>query len=146
MRFDFGHFRTKLGARIVMWFVLCALLPTVALSFVSYRTVRTELIRQSIEQMELGTTDAQMGVLEGLQSVESELILWTASPNVGRALSGAEAGPGGAQTLRRLNALTLVSSNAIVPILGDLTATPKLTPERLTDLEAGESALVVAPV
>ena len=85
MRFHFEHFRTRLGRRIVGLFVLCALLPTAALSFFSYRRVRSELRDQSTEMMELGATDAQMGALERLQSVESELILLAASPSVASA-------------------------------------------------------------
>ena len=75
MSVDFQHFRTKLGRKIVFLFVLCALLPTATLSFFSYRTVRSELRAQSTELMALGATDAQMGALERLQSVESELSL-----------------------------------------------------------------------
>ena len=95
MRFDVEHFRTKLGGRIVRLFVLSALLPTAILSFLSYRRVRSELLNQSTEMMELGTTDAQMGALERLQSVESELMLLATSPSVERALSGAGGDSGG---------------------------------------------------
>ena len=64
MRFDVEHFRTRLGGRIVRLFALSALLPTATLSFLSYRRVRSEILDQSTEMMELGTTDAQMGALE----------------------------------------------------------------------------------
>ena len=64
MRFNVEHFKTKLGRRIVGLFVLCAFVPTATLSFLSYRRVRSELLDQSREMMELGATDAQMGALE----------------------------------------------------------------------------------
>ncbi len=95
MRLDLEHFQTKLGRKIVGLFLLCALLPTLTLSFFSYRTVRSELRAQSTELMALGATDAQMGALERLQSVESELMLLAASPSVGRALSGTDDGASG---------------------------------------------------
>ena len=133
MNFDFEHFRTKLGGRIVRLFVLAALLPTLTLSILSYLRVRSELLNQSTEMMELGTTDAQMGALERLQSVESELMLLATSPNVGRALSGADAGSNGTVSLRRLSALTLATPNGVVPIVGDLTDTPTLPPGRGVD-------------
>jgi hypothetical protein len=134
MRFDVEHFRTKLGGRIVRLFVLSALLPTATLSFLSYRKVRSELLNQSTEMMELGTTDAQMGALERLQSVESELMLLATSPSVERALSGAGGGSSGTLSLRRISALTLATSDATIPIVGDLTDTPELPPETLAKL------------
>jgi putative nucleotidyltransferase with HDIG domain len=143
MRFDVEHFRTKLGGRIVRLFVLSALLPTATLSFLSYRRVRSELLDQSTEMMELGTTDAQMGALERLQSVESELMILGTSPTVGRALGGTGAGPSGTLSLRRISALTLATSDATIPIVGDLTDTPELPPETLANLDRGESALAV---
>ena len=82
MRFDVSHFRTKLGRKIAFLFVMCALLPTVALSLFSYSRVKSELLNQSTELMDLATGDAQMGTLERLQSLESELMLLAASPSV----------------------------------------------------------------
>ncbi len=111
MRVDLEHLRTKLGGRIVRLFVLSALLPTATLSVVSYLRVRSELRNQSTEMMELGTTDAQMGALERLQSVESELMILATSPSVGRALSRTEGGSSGTVSLRRLSALTLTTSD-----------------------------------
>jgi putative nucleotidyltransferase with HDIG domain len=145
MRFDFEHFQTKLGRKIVGLFLLCALLPTATLSFFSYRTVRSELRAQSTELMALGATDAQMGALERLQSVESELSLLAASPSVGRALSGTSDGASRTESLRRLGALTLTTSDATIPIVGDLTVTPELPPQTLANLDRGESALVAVP-
>ena len=95
--------------------------------------------------MALGATDAQMGALERLQSVESELMLLAASPSVGRELSGTGDGATGTESLRRLDALTLATSDATVPIVGDLTVTPELSSETLANLDRGESALVAVP-
>ncbi len=145
MRFDFKHFRTKLGLRIVLLFVVCAILPTAILSYVAYTQARSQLRDQSAELMELGATNAQMGALERLQSVESELILLATSPGVTRALSGAGGGASGTGSLRRLSALTLTTADAAIPIVGDLTDTPTLPPETLANLDQGESALVVVP-
>ena len=145
MRVNVEHFKTKLGRRIVGLFVLCAFLPTATLSFLSYRRVRSELLDQGSEMMELGATDAQMGALERLQSVESELMLLATSPSVGRALAGTGDGSSGTEALRRLSALTLATSDATLPIIGDLTDTPELPPETLAKLDRGESALAVVP-
>ena len=143
MRFNVEHFRTKIGRKIVGLFFLCAVLPTATLSIVSYSRVRSELLSQSTEMMEVGTTDAQMGALERLQSVESELILLAASPAVDRALRGVGDASNGTESLRRLSALTLATSDGTVQIHGDLTDTPELPLETLANLDRGESALAV---
>ena len=145
MRFELEHFRTKLGGRIVKLFLLCALLPTAALSVVSYLYFRSQVLSQSTDLMDLGATDAQMGALERLQSVESELILLGASPSVERALSGGGDGTSRTESLRRLSALTLTTPDATIPIVGELTVTPELSPETLANLDRGESALVAVP-
>ena len=145
MRFELEHFRTKLGWRIVKLFLWCALLPTAALSVISYLHFRSQILSQSTELMDLGATDAQMGALERLQSVKSELILLATSPSVVRALSGTDDGASRTESLRRLGALTLTTSDATIPIVGDLTVTPELSPATLANLDRGESALVAVP-
>ena len=145
MRFELEHFRTKLGWRIVKLFLWCALLLTAALLVVSYLHFRSQILSQSTELMDLGATDAQMGALERLQSVESELILLATSPSVVRALSGTDDGASRTESLRRLGALTLTTSDATIPIVGDLTVTPELSPATLANLDRGESALVAVP-
>ena len=147
MRFDVQHFRTKIGRRIVALFVLCAVVPTAVLSVVSYSRARSVLRDQTTAMMELGTTNAQMGALERLQSIESELILLAASPGVDRALRGAGGASDGAsvgtESLRRLSALTLATSDVTIPVHGDLTSTPELPSETLANLDRGQSALAV---
>ena len=46
-------------------------------------------------------------------------------------------------SLRRIGALTLATSDATIPIVGDLTDTPQLPSETLANLDRGESALAV---
>ena len=145
MRLEPEHFKTKIGRRIVTLFVLCALLPTAALAAFSYASSRSLLIDQNTRRMQDGATEAQMGALERFQSVESELILLAGSPGVLRALSGTGDGSSVSESLRRLSALTLATSDVTTPIIGDLTDTPELSPETLANLEGGESQLVVVP-
>ena len=139
MKFDLGHFRTKLGLRIVLLFVVCAVGPTTLLSVWSYTRVRAELLTQSNNQMDFATNDAQMGAIERFQSVEGELSLHAASPIVAQALAGATEVTGEIETMRRLDAITLVTPDATVQIAGDLTDIPEPSPEDLTRLDAGRS-------
>lgn len=143
MIFDFEHFKTRIGRKIVGLFVLCALIPTVILSYFSYLRVESELRNRSTEVMDSGASNTQMGVLERLQAVESELILLAASPGVDRALEGTGDAPSGTESLRRLSALTLARSDATIPIHGDLTEPPELPSETLANLDSGQSALAV---
>ena len=64
---------------------------------------------------------------------------------MGRALTGTDDGASRTESLRRLSALTLTTSDATIPIVGDLTTTPELSPEALANLDRGESALVAVP-
>ncbi len=141
--FRLEHFRTKLGRKIVSLFLVCALLPTGVLSFFSYQRVRIQLRDQSMETMETRALNAQMGALERLQSVESELILMAASPMVDQALAGKRDTPSQANRLRRLSALTLFAEGETTPLVGNLTVVPQLSPQTLVDLDRGRTALEV---
>jgi putative nucleotidyltransferase with HDIG domain len=143
MSFDVEHFRTKIGRRIVILFVVCALLPAMGVSIVSYWQARSQLRRSEDETIRSRATNAQNGALERLQSVESELILLAASPSLDRALSGTDDASGEIGSLRRLDAVTLATSDATIAIYGDLTDTPELAPETLGNLDRGQSVLAV---
>ena len=62
MRFDLEHFQTKLGRKIVGLFLLCALLPTLTLSFFSYRTVRSKDGTMTSWKVWLGIPDTPSSV------------------------------------------------------------------------------------
>ena len=124
-------------------FFLCAFVGTAPLDIYSYYRVRSELRSHGREAMHAGTTSAQMGLFERLQAVESEVVFLAGSPMVDQAFAGeaVDAGPG--DRLRRLSALTLYTEGEAIPLIGNLTAVPQLSPETLANLARGQTALDV---
>lgn len=146
MSFDVQHFRTRLGRKIVGVFVLCALLPTSTLAVISYVRVRSELLGQSHQRLTQGATDAANGIIERLQSIESEMILVAASmyPLVSATGMGSEV-PLRSEILRRLSDVSVVPElNAQpVPKMGSLTEVPELSGIVLANLTRGQSVVTV---
>ncbi len=87
--------QTKVGRRIVLLFVLSALLPVAALAALGYAQVRRQLVARSEEQLAEAAKGVGMGVLDHLRAAqatleEAELALRT----FGRDALGPEAGLG----------------------------------------------------
>ncbi len=148
MIFDVEHFRTKLGRKIVGLFFLCALIPTATLAALSYARVRAELVSQSRERLDQGTTDAAMGVIERVQAIESEMIFLAAStyPLSSAVRAGIET-PLRREDLRRLSDMSLVPEIDAepVPMVGSLSEVPELSAVARANVTLGQTALTVVP-
>ena len=148
MNFDVEHFRTKLGRKIVGLFFLSALIPTATLAVLSYVRVRAELVSQSRERLDQGTTDAAMGIIERVQAIESEMIFLAAStyPLASTVRAGIET-PLRREDLRRLSDVSLVPEIDAepVPMVGSLTEVPELSAVARSNVTLGQTALTVAP-
>ncbi len=72
---EVGFLRTRVARRILLLFILSALLPAAALSVVSYRQVRAELVEQSRDRLEDLGKSAGMAVYERLLFLQSQLAL-----------------------------------------------------------------------
>lgn len=84
---------TKVGRRIVLLFVISALLPVIALAVLGYTQVRRQLIARSQEQLAEAAKGVGMGVLDRLQAArttltEVELALRTQGPRALRPSEG----------------------------------------------------------
>lgn len=102
MSLEVGLLRTRVARRILLLFILSALLPAAALSVVSYRQVRSQLIDQSKQRLTRISKSAGMAVYERLLYLQSQLELLRTErvPAAGAdSLPGIEAvaisGPGG---------------------------------------------------
>ncbi len=148
MNFDVEHFRTRLGRKIVGLFFLCALIPTATLAALSYARVRAELVSQSRQRLDLGTTDAAMGVIERVQAIESEMIFLAASTYpLTSAVRAGIATPLRREDLRRLSDLSLVPDIDAepAPMVGSLTEVPELSAVARANVTQGQTALTVVP-
>ena len=61
MRVDFTFLRSKVARRIFVLFVCCALLPILALAFISFESVSRQLADQSRRQLQRASKAEGMG-------------------------------------------------------------------------------------
>jgi HAMP domain-containing protein len=71
MRIRLGILKTRVARRILFLFVLCAILPVSVLSFISYFSVRNQLLNESQSQLGGMTKNAGLAVAERFQFLES---------------------------------------------------------------------------
>jgi len=71
VRIDFGILKTRVARRILFLFVLCAILPVSALTFISYRSVRTQLLTDSQDRLDDITKNVGVALAERFQFLEN---------------------------------------------------------------------------
>lgn len=138
MKFQFHSFKTKVAQRIVLLFLLCALLPASALAVISYRQVQAELEEQRSNRLKTGIRGAVQGLLERIQSIRAEQGLLAQ-----RLLDGPSAVA--ADDLRRVTDVSLVTGSETRRIVGTLASVPSVPDEVLAALQPGEAVLVIPP-
>jgi hypothetical protein len=75
VKIDSAFLRSRVGRRIFFLFVVCSLLPILALAVVSYRSVTRELRAQSEERLHQLSKTQAMAILERLTLLSGELEL-----------------------------------------------------------------------
>ncbi len=75
MRADFVAFRSKVGLRIFLLFVACALIPLLVLGLVAYQRVSDQLHQTANDQLLSSSRSYTMEIMSRLESMESELTL-----------------------------------------------------------------------
>ena len=75
MKIDSAFLRSRVGRRIFFLFVVCSLLPILALAAVSYRSVTRELRTQSEERLHQLSKTQAMAIFERLTLLSGELEL-----------------------------------------------------------------------
>jgi len=142
MRFGIHFVRSKLSRRIIALFVICALLPIVLLSAISFWSVDSQLREQSREKLREVTHEEGLSIFERLTLVEADLKLAGLNPDVvaGRAISPTDISPG---IGRRLKGLELISaSGARTLIFGNAPEQLEITPGEREYLQTGKSLVV----
>lgn len=129
-RLETGFLRTRVARRVLLLFVLSALLPVAALSVVAYVQVRRELVRQSRERIEDVAKSAGMSVYERLLFTQSQLELYRSGERAATF-----------QPTAGLRSVTPLSRQEALRGRADL---PALNAEDLTDLDRG-GAMVRVP-
>lgn len=73
MIFHAAFLKSKVGKRIALLFVLCALVPILSLTVLSYQQVTRQLVQQGRERIHQTCKAQAMAILERLLIIESEL-------------------------------------------------------------------------
>jgi len=129
MKLRFRALRDSVARRIVLLFVICALLPIIALSMVSSRFVTNQLRSQSQRQQHLTVRSLGMEILGRLALAESEMRLVATSLQIGAGSPNATPGNVLGDAFReRFNAFALIdASSAMTPLLDSLSVVPELS-------------------
>jgi hypothetical protein len=84
----YNFLQGKVASRVFLLFVLCALLPLMAMAFFSYRQVTAQLNREAYERLHQACKTAGMTIFERLSLLETDLDALASAVNDGPDGSG----------------------------------------------------------
>lgn len=145
MTIDLRLFKSVLGKRIFLLFVVCALVPTVVLAIVAYRQVSGELVTQSERRMHQAVKAESLSVYERFLFLEAELE--SAVPSLGGGQASILPADSAEQRLRNLfDAVELVTPKGeTTTVFGEPPALPELEPVQRQHLLDGKTLLLTLP-
>jgi putative nucleotidyltransferase with HDIG domain len=143
---EISSFKSKLGRRIIILFLCCALVPIVALAAISFRTVIKQLNEQSRRQLHQDTKAIGMSIIERLSFIETELRLAASTIKSDPEASISRLSEEYRARLRdRFDSVVYMSGPLEIPILTDKRSwRPTLTEEQQAHLESGRSVIFSA--
>ena len=146
MKIEPRFLRSKVGRRIVLLFILCALLPIGGLAVVSFTQVTNQLNEQSRQRLREASKSKGMNIRERLALLELALRMRAANLNAGSTIPTQLSWPGQNENLeQRFKWLVVVTdSGEPTTLLGDVVnPPPKLTEVERQHLSTGQSLLVL---
>ncbi len=138
MKIEFHSFKTKVAQRIVLLFLLCALLPASIMAVMGYGQVKAELEEQRSNRLKTGLSAAVQGLTERIQSIRAEQGM------LAQRLLDSPSGIG-PDDLRRVTDVSLVTGSETRPIIGTLVSVPPVSDDVLAALQPGQAVLVIPP-
>ncbi len=129
MKFKKTFLRSKVGQRIFLLFVLCALIPIVSLAILGFTQVTGQLKEQSENRLKGACKDWVMSILEGLTLRENEMKMLASSYEVS-FYSSTETSSQEIRTRlkQRFNAIVRISDEGkVIPLIGGILNGPELT-------------------
>jgi len=145
MRIDTRLFRSILGRRIFLLFVVSALVPTAILALIAYPYVSNQLLEQSEARLKQATKAEGMSVYERLLFLEGALRSMASSVERG-GFSGEVADISG-ERLRALfgGAVVVAVDREPTVLFGEPVTTLEISPEFRAHLDGGGSVLATIP-
>ena len=143
MRIDGTFLRSKVARRIVLLFVLSALVPIALSAALSFRQVRDLLVDQGHARLAQTSEGYAASLYDRLLAVEQRMNDIAERIHLG---SAAPAGDQPARLQRQFKSICIVdAAGRGVPLLGEMSAVPPMEPEQRRRLKAGEFALAGTP-
>jgi putative nucleotidyltransferase with HDIG domain len=143
VKLTLGFFRSKVAYRIFILFIICALIPIIALAIVSFSQVTQQLDEQSRVRLRHVTKTIGMGIYERLLNAEGQMKLVASNMALGPgAANGALSQDLIENQTERFKGLTLIAETGKqVPIFGVLQHTPALTAKEKEFVSSGQTLL-----
>lgn len=132
--------QTRVGARVIVLFIVCAVLPVTLLGAASYLTIASSLRQQAFDRARLSAKRMGSELLASFGSLE--LSLTVLADAVPKSSSTPMRGFAGADP--RFTALAVVAGNSQHRLVGILPALPPLTARQQRHLESGGTVLTLA--
>lgn len=148
MKLDMKSFRTRVGRRVFLLFIICAIIPISALALVSYGHVRHQLNEQSRNRLSQQSKNIGVSIYERLVLLRTEMRMAGTYLNVCPDSSAAKLPEGLVCNLKgRFQGLEKYQEGRMsIPIFGDSSEPPRLSREVRRHLDGGEALLDCSPV
>jgi HAMP domain-containing protein len=138
--------RTRVARRILILFLVCAILPLTALATLGYRQVAADLVESELQRLRDEAKTSGMMVLDRLSTLASALDHFTWLIQAGRPLPKTDLLSAAETSGPRFRAVVLVRGDGSVePLQGQVPDLPSIRSAQLEHLRRGGTALVTAP-
>lgn len=143
MRLTSTFLRTRVARRVLLLFVLCALLPILAVGIASYVQVTGHLRQQAEARLAEGSRNLGMEIIRRLLFAEAELLALSRDPAPSSAAALVSRDTAGLVLRPRFRGVALQRSDGWEHLAGDAVPPPRLDPDRAAHLAGGGSLIVL---
>lgn len=143
MKLDRAFLRSKVARRILLLFILCALLPIAALAFISFSHVTKQLHQQGQRRLHQASKAAGLAIFERLLFLEAELTMAAADPHArtGAPVQTPSRGPGQHLTPRFRGLVLLTDAGRHRSLFGRIEDPPEPSAGEKHHLRTGKTVV-----
>lgn len=143
MKIDTTFLRSKVGRRIFVLFVLCALLPIAAVAIISFSQVTKQLQEQSLTRLHEAGKSLGMSIFERLALLETEMRMRASTiPSGAKDASPGSLGATDEDLEQRFEALEVITDDGrSIPLFGHIENPPSLTSDQKQHLRSGKAVV-----
>jgi len=142
MKLETKSFRTKVARRIFTLFIICAIVPVSAMSWVSFGHVKKQLSEQSRKRLRQESKSMAVSIYERLLFIRAEMK--TVASNLHAHLGnpiGTKPEALGENLAERLSGMALFNNGDHTSLFGRLANPPKLTSAEMEHINSGKALL-----